>query len=185
MPLYYLIFFHIAFECSNITFIKGEVEATYNTAERCFYYELLQNGSNRQSLRGYLPFHQEIVYKQKPRKGLGKDNQLNHSIHLAWKHAVCWRNWDCEFVIVWGFTKAFDVINQEFLLDRLNSYGIRSSVNSWTEVYWADWNQSVTISYSGKKNWNEVNNMKSTIFWDRKLTSISVGRTSSIFRIGE
>jgi hypothetical protein len=43
-------------------------------------------------------------------------------------------------------SKAYDVINHKRLLDKLDSYGIRGSVNKWFQSYLANRTQFVEIS---------------------------------------
>jgi hypothetical protein len=47
-------------------------------------------------------------------------------------------------------SKAYDVINHKRLLDKLDSYGIRGSVNKWLQSYLANRTQFVEISQIGK-----------------------------------
>jgi hypothetical protein len=45
-----------------------------------------------------------------------------------------------------GLSKAYDVINRNRLLDKLDSYGIRGSVNTWFQSYLKKRTQFVEIS---------------------------------------
>ena len=50
-------------------------------------------------------------------------------------------------------TKAYDVLNHNVLLSKLNSYGIRGVANLWFESYLSHWKQCV-----------EINSMKQGIY---------------------
>ena len=46
---------------------------------------------------------------------------------------------------MWNFKKAFDTVNHEILLTKLEHYGIRGVINSWFRSYLSDRRQSIEI----------------------------------------
>ena len=49
-------------------------------------------------------------------------------------------------------TKAYDILNCDVLLDKLSSYGIRGTVNSWFKAYLTDRRQFIGIKQSDSGN---------------------------------
>jgi len=49
-------------------------------------------------------------------------------------------------------SKAYDVINHATLLDKLDSYGVRGTINNWFKSYLSRRTQVVEISYFNKEN---------------------------------
>jgi hypothetical protein len=49
-------------------------------------------------------------------------------------------------------SKAYDVINHKTLLDKLDSYGVRGTINNWFKSFLSRRTQVVEISYLNKKN---------------------------------
>ena len=52
-------------------------------------------------------------------------------------------------------SKAYNVINHNKLLDKLDSYGIRGSVNSWFQSYLTNRTQSVEISQTDRYKYTQ------------------------------
>ena len=52
-------------------------------------------------------------------------------------------------------SKAYNVINHNKLLDKLDSYGIRGSVNSWFQSYLTNRTQSVEISQTERNKYTQ------------------------------
>ena len=52
-----------------------------------------------------------------------------------------------------NLSKAYDVINHNRLLDKLDSYGIRGSVNSWFQSYLTNRAQFVEISQTDRNKY--------------------------------
>jgi len=52
-------------------------------------------------------------------------------------------------------SKAYDVINQNRLLDKLDSYGIRGSVNNWFQSYLANRTQFVEIYQTDRNKYTQ------------------------------
>jgi retron-type reverse transcriptase len=48
-------------------------------------------------------------------------------------------------------TKAYDVLNHQILLDKLESYGIRGIANQWFQSYLSNRTQFVEVTHLGKK----------------------------------
>ena len=48
-------------------------------------------------------------------------------------------------------SKAYDVINHETLLDKLDLYGVRGTINNWFKSYLSRRTQVVEISYLNEK----------------------------------
>jgi hypothetical protein len=48
-------------------------------------------------------------------------------------------------------TKAYDVLNHQMLLDKLDSYGIRGIANQWFQSYLSNRTQFVEVTHLGKK----------------------------------
>jgi hypothetical protein len=49
-------------------------------------------------------------------------------------------------------SKAYDVINHETILDKLDSYGVRGTINNWFKSYLSRRTQVMEISYLNKEN---------------------------------
>ena len=52
-------------------------------------------------------------------------------------------------------SKAYDVINQNRLLDKLDSYGIRGAVNKWFQSYLTNRTQAVEISHTDSSKYTK------------------------------
>jgi retron-type reverse transcriptase len=52
-------------------------------------------------------------------------------------------------------SKAYDVINHKRLLDKLDSYGIRGSVNNWFQSYLTNRTQFVEISQTDRNKYTQ------------------------------
>jgi hypothetical protein len=52
-------------------------------------------------------------------------------------------------------SKAFDVINHNRLLDKLDSYGLRGSVNKWFQSYLTNRTQFVEISQTDRSKYTQ------------------------------
>ena len=50
------------------------------------------------------------------------------------------------------FKKAFDTVNHEFLLNKLNHYGIRGTELQWFKTYLKGWQQHTTVNSFSSKN---------------------------------
>jgi hypothetical protein len=48
-------------------------------------------------------------------------------------------------------TKAYDVLNRQMLLDKLESYGIRGIANQWFQSYLSNRTKFVEVTHLGKK----------------------------------
>jgi hypothetical protein len=53
--------------------------------------------------------------------------------------------------IFFDLTKAYDVINHDILIDKLNSCGIQGKSNLWIKSYLAQWKQYVEIIQSDSR----------------------------------
>ena len=52
------------------------------------------------------------------------------------------------------FTKAYDVINHDILLHKLESYGVRGLLNAWFKSYLSGCSQYVSITQTNNNNKN-------------------------------
>jgi hypothetical protein len=60
-----------------------------------------------------------------------------------------------------NFTKAYDVINHNILLYKLESYGVRGIINSWFKSYLSEHTQYVSITQTNGNNKNILNRYSS------------------------
>jgi hypothetical protein len=59
------------------------------------------------------------------------------------------------------FTKAYDVINHNTLLSKLESYGVRGTPNLWFKSYLSERSQYVSITHTDEKNYSTLNTYSS------------------------
>ena len=83
-------------------------------------------------------------------------------------------------------SKAYDVINHKRLLDKLDSYGIRGSVNKWFQSYLANRTQFVEISQIDKKECTQYKFQSSLMTVTHGVTQGSIlGRLLSLIHIND
>jgi hypothetical protein len=63
--------------------------------------------------------------------------------------------------ILFDLTKAYDVLNHDILLDKLNSYGVRRNINLWFKSYLTNRKQFVEINQSDYINSKQYKNTSS------------------------
>ena len=92
-----------------------------------------------------------ILYKNQYgfQKGMSTEHAVNALLHNIVK---CLQNKEVGFCILLDFTKAFDTVNHEILLDKLEYYGIRGIALKWFKSY-----------LTGRMQCTEIGNTKSNL----------------------
>ena len=70
---------------------------------------------------------------------------LTNNILMAWNKKIHTGGIFC------GLTKAFDCVNHDILIAKLEHYGIQDATLNWFKSYLLDRKQRVKISVNGKK----------------------------------
>merc|ERR1712168_742219 len=85
---------------------------------------------------------------------MGYENQYGFQKGLSTEYAInsllnniiqCLENKEVGFCILLDFAKAFDTVNHEILLDKLNYYGIRGTAQKWFKSYLSERQQCTEI----------------------------------------
>ena len=88
----------------------------------------------------------DILYKHQ--YGLSpKHSTIHRIIHLLNHCTTYMPEPDPEYplTVLWDLSKAFDVINHEIVLKKMNNYRIRGIAHDWYEMYLSDRQQFVEV----------------------------------------
>ena len=81
-------------------------------------------------------------------KGLSTEFAINSLLNNI---VECLENKEVGFCILLDFAKAFDTVNHEILLDKLDYYGIRGTAHKWFKSYLTDRMQCTEIGNTQSK----------------------------------